>query len=168
MTQPKTIEDLRQAIREVTFKDVPAAYEAVAQMAIEMAVDDPNSESANLRFIALELGRVADRLDGIEEQPDPELNNFKFLVTVPATGLDEAQSFLVEKLTPTTTNIERAQCPTGNHFMDECDCDYDDSDAPCKKTFRTYSHGGESVVMNEHEAAQVFGGDCSCGETEPT
>lgn len=32
----------------------------------------------------------------------------------------------------------------------------------CRNTFRTYTLGGESAVMSEHRASQVFGGDCSC------
>jgi hypothetical protein len=32
----------------------------------------------------------------------------------------------------------------------------------CHTTFRTYTLGGESAVMSEHQASAVFGGDCSC------
>lgn len=33
---------------------------------------------------------------------------------------------------------------------------------PCHRTFRTYTQGGESAVLSEHEASLIFGGDCSC------
>jgi hypothetical protein len=57
-------EALFDAIKKVTFGRVPEAYYAACKMAQDMAQGDADSSVANdLRFIALELGRVADVLE---------------------------------------------------------------------------------------------------------
>lgn len=68
-----TSAEIRKAVQAVTFTKEPTtcdkAYASVVRVAVDM-VDTEHSVADNLRFLILELTRIADVLEGIPEDVD--------------------------------------------------------------------------------------------------